>query len=279
MGYRFHMDTIRWTHQELSASTIPHLIPSNHVDERQGMVQIMSPSCVVMSLNQRHRLHTITKKSLVGKWHIGLEAAQWTLQSITQTGMRYVEGNLELCLRTCQSNMRFPKSNTRKYTDTLFATKKSICGCTCAQLFTDGACFCRVYPIKAIPCIDVLHPWGRNNKKTVIRLLSWADTGGMGADNKRMPHTALCYRAEITLVKLCWGWNTWGEETGTMCFDGLSIINRFLVLHHWVGSYNMQSHSERSNYPEDSHTRRKNNWPHSRYLRKCTPSLVWVDLV
>jgi hypothetical protein len=58
-----------------------------------------------------------------------------------------VEGDLERRLRTSQAHLRFPTLNLQIYTDTLFARKRSVRGYTCAQIFTDGRKFFRVYPL------------------------------------------------------------------------------------------------------------------------------------
>jgi hypothetical protein len=61
--------------------------------------------------------------------------------------MKFVEGDLERCFRTSQAHLRFPTLNLQNYTDTLFASKNSVRGYTCAQIFTDGRKFFRVYPL------------------------------------------------------------------------------------------------------------------------------------
>lgn len=61
--------------------------------------------------------------------------------------MAYVDGPLEHCLKTNQLHTHFPTLDVRIYTDKLFSHKKSIRGYSCAQVFTDGHCFCRVYPM------------------------------------------------------------------------------------------------------------------------------------
>ena len=90
---------------------------------------------------------TITKEDLAGHWLTGLESTEATLKAMTQEGMRYVEGDLERRFRTSQAHLRFPTLNMRIYTDTLFASKKSVRGYTCAQIFTDGKKFFRAYPL------------------------------------------------------------------------------------------------------------------------------------
>lgn len=90
----------------------------------------------------------ITKEVLSKCWNIGLDAAARTLQATTQLGMRYVEGPLERPLRTSQAHMRFLNLNIITYMDTMFSSRKSVRGYTCAQVFTDGYNFSRVYPMR-----------------------------------------------------------------------------------------------------------------------------------
>lgn len=102
----------------------------------------------VAAVSRNERQSIITKYDLPKRWHIGLEAAAHTLQTTTQEGMRFVQGRLERRLRTSQAHLRYPSLNVTICTDTLFPSVKSIRMHTCAQLFTDGHCFVRVYPMK-----------------------------------------------------------------------------------------------------------------------------------
>jgi hypothetical protein len=102
-----------------------------------------------MAVRSKARSSVITKEVLAKRWYIGIEPAARTLQATTQQGMRYVEGPLERRLRTSQAHMRFPSLNIVTYTDTMFSGKRSVRGFTCAQVFTDGYNFSRVYPMRA----------------------------------------------------------------------------------------------------------------------------------
>ena len=70
------------------------------------------------------------------------------LLATTQKGIRHVIRPVERLYRTRQTNMRFPTLGTKFYTDTLFASEKSMMGFTCAQLFTDGRGYNKFYPMK-----------------------------------------------------------------------------------------------------------------------------------
>ena len=89
----------------------------------------------------------VSKEELARRWHTSLNVAARTLTSTTQDGLRYVDGPLERRLKTSQAHLRFPTLNCTIYTDTLFSKKRSVRGFTCAQLFTDGRKFFRIYPL------------------------------------------------------------------------------------------------------------------------------------
>jgi hypothetical protein len=99
------------------------------------------------ALNAKACSSVITKEELATRWFTGLESAQATLLATTQEGMRFMEGDLERRLKTSQRHLRFPTLNIQTYTDTMFSSLKSIRGCTCAQIFTDGRKFFRAYPM------------------------------------------------------------------------------------------------------------------------------------
>jgi hypothetical protein len=55
---------------------------------------------------------------------------------------------MERRYKTQQSHLRFPTLNTRFYTDTMFATAKSLRGHKCAQVITDGSGYDLFYSLK-----------------------------------------------------------------------------------------------------------------------------------
>jgi len=103
---------------------------------------------VTMSASSGMKTSVITKEDLAKRWLISPETAARTLEVATQMGMRYAEGPLEQRLHTSQAHMRFPSLNIVTYADTMFSSKKSVRGYSCAQVFTDGHYFCRVYPMR-----------------------------------------------------------------------------------------------------------------------------------
>jgi hypothetical protein len=102
-----------------------------------------------MALDSKSKIASISKETVAKSWHIGLDAEACTLLATTQLGMRFIDGPLEHRLKTSQAHMRFPTLNLKIYSDTLFAHKKSVCGFSSVQIFTDGRGFCRVYPLRS----------------------------------------------------------------------------------------------------------------------------------
>jgi hypothetical protein len=102
----------------------------------------------VSAMSSKERGPVITKEILSKRWGIGMDAAHRTLTVTTQQGVRRVLHPTERRYRTRQTHLRFPSLNTRIYTDTMFASHKSLRGNTCAQLFTNGMGYDRFYPMK-----------------------------------------------------------------------------------------------------------------------------------
>ena len=99
------------------------------------------------SMASGERGSVLTKEILARRWGIGLETAKKTLQVTTQKGIRRVLHPTERRYRTRQAHMRYPTLNTRFYSDTMFATTKSVRGYKCAQIFTDGKGYDLFYPM------------------------------------------------------------------------------------------------------------------------------------
>lgn len=85
---------------------------------------------------QRHT--TITPEELAKKFGCGLETAKKTLKATTQMGIRHAVHPLSRRYRTDIMQSRLRRLNTSFYSDTFFATTKSLSGKTCGQLFTNG---------------------------------------------------------------------------------------------------------------------------------------------
>jgi transposase len=99
-------------------------------------------------MSSAQRGPVITKEILARRWGIGLDTAHRTLTATTQVGIRRVLHPVERCYKTRQSHLRYPTLNTRFYTDTMYASTKSLKGNTCAQVFTNGTGYDLFYPLK-----------------------------------------------------------------------------------------------------------------------------------
>jgi len=148
------------TPPEFSSTFLSRLISSVRIGlSRAASAPTPSPACheadvlahgadcrEQAALHATSRSTAVTNEDLAKRWFIG-NAANRTLLSTTQEGMRFVDGDLEHRLRTSQAHLRYPTLNCTIYTDTLFAKSKSVRGYMCAQLFTDGRKFYRLYPM------------------------------------------------------------------------------------------------------------------------------------
>jgi len=137
---------------ELSRDLEHRLVQALHTSEGADTVHeadVKAHDHELQVLISNTKQSTISRESLAQKWFIGLEAAGRTLNATTQEGMRFVEGPIERRLHTSQAHMRFPSLVFTLYSDTLFANIRSVRGFTCAQIFTDGHGFVRVYPMRS----------------------------------------------------------------------------------------------------------------------------------
>ena len=94
-----------------------------------------------------HRSAT-TPESLASKWAIGIEAARDTLKVTTQRGIRNAVHPIHRRYRTSMKHMRYPSLNCVVYTDTLFASTKSIRGNKCGQIFATDFDYTRFVPME-----------------------------------------------------------------------------------------------------------------------------------
>ena len=143
---------------ELMVDVLPRLISAINICEPKSnpIVERHEADVIAHDVEMREvgavqaafRTPSITFQELAARWHIGLDTAKATLKATTQEGMRFVEGDLERRLRTSRAHLRFPTLNCTIYSDTLFSKHKSVRGFNCAQVFTDGKGFYRLYPMK-----------------------------------------------------------------------------------------------------------------------------------
>jgi hypothetical protein len=96
---------------------------------------------------ERH--HSITPESLSRKWHIGLNRARKTLKVTTQAGIRSALHPLTRRYRTDLMQSKYRRLNCTFYTDTMFATTKSLEQNTCCQVWTDGHGYVFADPLRS----------------------------------------------------------------------------------------------------------------------------------
>ena len=101
----------------------------------------------VDSISSSLKKSKLTKEALARRWGIGLLAAERTLKVTTQKGIRTVLNPVEKRYRTRQTHLRFPSLNAKIYSDTMFATTKSVRNHKMAQVFTDSKGYTKFYPM------------------------------------------------------------------------------------------------------------------------------------
>ena len=89
----------------------------------------------------------LTPAVLSQRWNIGLAKAAKTLKVTTQAGVRHVYAPGERKLRQRTLHLKFPNLKGVWYSDTMFSTCKSVRSHACAQVFTNGLGYDRVYPL------------------------------------------------------------------------------------------------------------------------------------
>ncbi len=110
--------------------------------EPKPVVQVKSMSTKVK------RKGFVQAEQLAKNWHISLELAKATVDATTQLAVRdftNVTGTKRL--KPHAYMLRYPRLETKMYSDTLFARKKSLRGNTCGQLFCTEDHAVRFYPM------------------------------------------------------------------------------------------------------------------------------------
>ena len=80
----------------------------------------------------------LTGKSLARKWNIELKCARQTIDVTTQAGVRSALHPLTRWYQTDLTQLYYRRLNNTFYTDTVFASTKSIRQNTCVQVWTNG---------------------------------------------------------------------------------------------------------------------------------------------
>ncbi len=140
---------------ELAARLVARINVESDCVVGDGLDDLIDPICDVAQENRwvagistKDHGSVVTKEILARRWGIGLDTALRALVATTQVGVRKVLHPVERRYRTRQSHLHFPNLNTRLYTDTMFASAKSLRGNKCAQIFTNGVGYDLFYPLK-----------------------------------------------------------------------------------------------------------------------------------
>jgi hypothetical protein len=104
-------------------------------------------SCNVSAIGSKTRHPVVSPKELSRKWRVGVNKARQTLKATTQRGIRTAAHPLTRRCRADHFSLRCGRLNAQFYSDTVFATTKSLKGDKSAQVFT-AKDFIRVHPMK-----------------------------------------------------------------------------------------------------------------------------------
>ena len=119
----------------LSSVRVASYVTENQVDSRK-----------VSATGSKTRHSIVSPEELSRKWRVGNNTARETLKATTQRGIRTAVHPLTRRYRTDHFLLRYRRLNTQFYSDTVFATTKSLKGNKCAQVFT-AKDFIRVHPM------------------------------------------------------------------------------------------------------------------------------------
>jgi len=106
----------------------------------------------IASTTTSNKTCNITAEKLANSWNIGVDVAKKTLKCTTQKGARQTLYPVERRFRTRQAQLRYSQLSGRHgrfYTDTFFASTKTINGCKMAQIYVNDLSFAKMYPMKA----------------------------------------------------------------------------------------------------------------------------------
>jgi hypothetical protein len=92
----------------------------------------------VLVLNSKDKRSVLTLEILARKWGIGLDAAEQTLNVTTHRGMLRSNMPHDQKVRQCFNHLKYLTIGSMWYTDTTFASVKSIPGMKCSQVWMNG---------------------------------------------------------------------------------------------------------------------------------------------
>ncbi len=111
-------------------------------DESKATIQISSKTAdrIIAGVQSGPKKMEVSKEQLAGLWNIPLKAAAQTIQVTTQRGIRSSIHPLQARYRTKQPQMRYNQLGGRHgrfYSDTMFASVRSLRGNTMGQIFVN----------------------------------------------------------------------------------------------------------------------------------------------
>ena len=146
-------DNIDHTHDKLCPILHPEYlqyrissISADASGEERYQVPSDLPGLKTFQSSERHT--SITPEAISEMWQIGVAQARKTIQVTTQRGVRSA---IMPMARRYRSDRMFQQRRLwqRFYTDTMFASHKSINGNTCAQIFANESFFATAYPMRS----------------------------------------------------------------------------------------------------------------------------------
>ena len=110
---------------------------------------LKSVSHTSSSLTQSDKKNVMDHYKLAKNWKIGTETAKKTLKATTERGIRtMLHPTLNRRFKTNDRMFRYRGLNTDMYTDTMFASKKSLRGNNCGQIYVNDLDFTKKIPMK-----------------------------------------------------------------------------------------------------------------------------------
>lgn len=103
----------------------------------------------IARIHSSGRRDKVTPEELSKRWGIGLQTAIRTLKTTTQRGIRTHPLNLEKRVRTWNHHLKVHANRCSVFTDTMFASVKSVGGKKMAQVFVTEFGFIDFYPMKS----------------------------------------------------------------------------------------------------------------------------------
>jgi hypothetical protein len=123
----------------------------NEISSVYDDTNILDISHEIAATSSSQKTPRVTPVPLAQRWGIGVEAAKQTLKFTTQKGVRYTIGPPERRYRTKQAQLCYRQLSGRHgrfYTDTMFASAKTISGKKIAQIYAYDLVFSKIYPMK-----------------------------------------------------------------------------------------------------------------------------------